>query len=190
MKSLKKYIAYSLSLSMILFASSAFTKNNTVQNDHKIENNKTIHKPSVFSAYYNAHFKNNSKTAKVIITRTGYQCMYNAGPSDDITLLPQQERNFSLEDSNNFIGKCHSLDKWVTWSIVSYKASAWGKRCNVELHTAYIDMMTGWRTYFTPVNVDTECEIPIKFICDGNESNCQNGYVSRDGTQITMEITN
>ncbi|CDL86157.1 hypothetical protein [Xenorhabdus cabanillasii] len=184
MKPLRKYIAYSLSLSMILFASNAFTKDSIVQNDHKIENNKTINKPSVFSAYYNAHFRNNSKTAKVTITRTGFQCMYNAGPSDDINLAPQQEINFSLEDNNNFLAHCHSWDKWVTWSIM-YNQS---KYCDVELRTAYIDMMTGWRTYFAPVNVDIDCQIPIKFICDGSESKCQNGYVSRDGTQISMEI--
>ncbi|MBC8946144.1 hypothetical protein [Xenorhabdus indica] len=186
MKPLKKYIAYSLSLSMILFASSAFTKNSTVQNDHKIENNKAIHKPSVFSAYYNVHFKNNSKTVKVAIARKTFQCMYDPGPSNDIILLPQQEINFSLKDKNDFFYDCLLSDKWVTWTILYH---TWSQHCEVKLRTAYINMMTGWLTYFTPDPADTKCEIPIKFICDGSESNCKHGYSSHDGAQITMEIT-
>ncbi|WP_416777078.1 hypothetical protein ACNFJN_00535 [Xenorhabdus budapestensis] len=186
MKTLRKYIAYSLSLSMIIFASSAFTKDSTVQNDHKIENNKTIHKPSVFSAYYNAHFKNNSKTAKVNIIYEGSLCMYNAGPSDDIILAPQQERNFSLEDNNNFFSFCRYSDKLVRWTIVYHKPNARAQACNVKLRTTFINIITGWRTYFT--HEESECMFPVKFICDGSESDCQNGYVSRDGTQITMEV--
>ncbi|WP_340620037.1 hypothetical protein [Xenorhabdus siamensis] len=187
MKLLKKYIAYSLSLSMILFASSAFTKNSTVQNDHKIENNKAIHKPSVFSTDYNAHFKNNSKTAKVVISRKGFHCMYNAGPADDIILTPQQERSFSLVDNNNFFSICYLSDKFIRWYIVYHKPNDWEIHCKVELRTTLNNIIKGWRTYFTPEN-NIECGFPIKFICDGSESNCKNGYSSYDGTQIIMEI--
>ncbi|WP_340611291.1 hypothetical protein [Xenorhabdus bharatensis] len=188
MKSFKIKIIYALTLILLLFSNFSLAQNNTAQSLPKSENKKHTSEPSVFSAYYDIYMLNASQTAVVKIKRDQYGCMYGAGPEEEFTLSPNEEKYFNLEDDDNIFHNCNASAKWVTWNIEYDSPNGEKKYCNVKLLTDYIDMEDGWRTYFHPTP-GTNCQIPVNFICDDNKSNCYNGYVSHDSSVNTLVIT-
>ncbi|PHM30695.1 hypothetical protein [Xenorhabdus innexi] len=188
MKSPKKYSIYLLSLVLLFFSDLSLAQSNTKQSVPNPGNKENTSKTSVFSAYYNMKIINNSKTAVVSIKRDQYECMYDAGPAGELNLIPNSEGYFKLEDDDNLFHNCNAAAKWVTWNVEYEQPNSEKKYCSVKLLTDYLSMEEGWRTYFY-VTPYTDCQIPIKFTCDGNESNCQNGFVSHDWSTNIMEIT-
>ncbi|BET96686.1 hypothetical protein [Xenorhabdus taiwanensis] len=180
----KEYTAYTLLLTMILFANNALSKESTVQIDKKVETTKTKG-PSNFASYYNMHVKNNSVIAQVEMTRTGYDCMYGAGP-EKIDLDPQGKADFDLETNNGFFQGCTNVDKVVRWSVKYMVPNSEDRYCNIKLVTTVDDFVSqNWSTTFT--HADSNCNVPLKFICNGSESACQTGDTSSKN-QITLEI--
>ncbi|PHM65575.1 hypothetical protein Xsto_01933 [Xenorhabdus stockiae] len=187
MKSFKIQNIHTLSLILLLFSNFSLAQNNTTQSFPKPENN--ISKPSVFSAYYNMHINNKSKTANVNIIRKTYTCMYEPGP-ENISLPPQNKRDFRLEDDDNVLHHCNREKKIETWTIEYIKPDSEKTTCSATLLTKPAGgIFAGWLTYLTPEK-GTECDVPVKFICDGNTAHCRDGFSSHDGAQFTMEITN
>ncbi|SUA92371.1 hypothetical protein [Pandoraea pulmonicola] len=61
------------------------------------------------------------------IIRTDRQCMWGFGPYQ-ITLPPNQQYQFTMEDSNNYTYGCDGADKWVAWSVTASNGAVSGFR--------------------------------------------------------------
>ncbi|CDL81374.1 hypothetical protein [Xenorhabdus szentirmaii] len=181
LKIAKKYITF---LALMFSVNIAFANDKAVENNKKTENNKIVK----FSSYYNMHVRNNSDTAQIEMKRTGYSCMYGAGPH--LTVLgPKEKTSFNLETDNGFFQGCSDSDKTVDWTVKYSAPEAEDINCYIRLDTTihgFVPMI--WSTTFKP-RIGTTCSAPLKFICDGSETACQHGDFS-DENQIVLEVTN
>ncbi|MDR0218156.1 MAG: hypothetical protein LBI71_04610 [Enterobacteriaceae bacterium] len=146
MKLFKKYLAYGLSLSMMLVANSVLA-----------------------NKYYNVKFINKSDDATVTIAATDSSCMYDIGP-ESITLYPHQIISFDIQDSNNFFAGCDGGNKREEWDVLYTNPDPETKYCHVKFLQTALGQKP-WMLYFGTV----DCSIPLSFTCNDQESKCNGG---------------